>query len=215
MEKRIKKYNIFCAILVFIGIPILIYTLGDTPRRTVLKESISILTILAFFMMLGQFYLARSNRTILKVHKMVRVVKLHKIIGYIFVSILLLHPILIIVPRYYESGIDPKEAFITMLTTLDSIGLMLGIIAWCLMLILGITSIFRNKLGIKYTTWRIFHGILSILFIVFATWHAIDLGRHTDKYMSLFMIIVASVGVLLLLNTYFFKSKKRLEVNNG
>ncbi len=70
------------------------------------------------------------------------------------------------------------------------------------MLILGITSLIRNKLPMKYKTWRLLHGILSALFISLATWHAVDLGRHTDRPMSILMIALAAGGVLLLTQSW-------------
>ncbi len=214
MENTIKKYNIIAAIMAIVIFPILFWALGDAPKRTWLKEAISILTILAYFMMLGQFFLARSNHFMLKAHKMNRVLKLHKFIGYLFVLILLIHPLLIVFPRYFEAGVDPVEAFITILSTYDSIGVLFGIIAWCLMLILGITSLFRNKIGLSYKNWKIFHGLLSIAFIIFASWHAIDLGRHTNIWMSVYMIIIGGIGIILLLSTYFSKSLKEGETND-
>lgn len=208
MEKSIKKHNVTTAILLMIGIPILCWAFGDTPKRNYLKEGISILTILAYFQMIGQFFLARSNRHLMKVHQMSKVLKVHKIIGYAFVFILLLHPFLIVFPRYFESGVNPVEAFITIISTYGSIGMLLGIIAWILMLILGMTSLFRNKIGLPHKTWRIFHGTLSIAFIILATWHAIDLGRHTNMMLSAYMIILGSIGIALLLKTYFSKTLK-------
>lgn len=210
MDKILKKYHLIAALVIFITTPLLFYVLGDVPKRTCLKESISILTILAFFIILGQFYLTRSNKAS-KVHKMAKVIKLHKIIGYVFVCILLLHPFLIVFPRYFEAGVDPIDAFITMVTTFNSLGIILGIIAWLLMLVLGLTSLLRNKIGLKYTTWRLIHGILSTLFVVLAAWHAINLGRHTDLTLSIYIVIVAAVGIQLLLRTYFFKPKKMVD----
>ncbi len=209
MENKIKTYNRIAAVLVFIGLPVLFWALGDTPRRSNLKETISIITLVAFSMMLAQFYLARSNRQILKEHKMSKVVKWHKAIGYIFVGILIFHPFLIVVPRYFESGVSPKEAFLTLITTFDNFGVILGMIAWVLMFIIGLTSMIRDQLPMSYKTWRVVHGILSITFIAAATWHAIELGRHTDKAMSAFMMIMAAGGVLLLLKTYFIKTPQK------
>jgi len=209
-----KTYNRLAAILFFLGLPLLLFALEDIPKRTFLKESISVLFILAYFLMLGQFFLSRGNRKVLKPHRNGKVVKLHKIIGYIFVPLLLLHPFLIVVPRISETGIEPGQAFSTLLTTWDSNGIILGMIAWCLMLILGITSILRKKLGLKHTSWRVFHGILSILFISLATWHALDLGRHTNLSMSIYMVATAGIGVLLLLKTYLFASIKPQENND-
>lgn len=209
MKADMKTYNRLAAILFFLALPLLFWALGDTPRRSALKEIISVFTLLAYFLMLGQFFLSRGNKRILNAHKMGKVVKLHKVIGYIFVSVLLVHPLLMVVPRFFEAGIAPREAFSTMITTWDSQGIILGMVAWGLMLILGLTSIFRNKLGLKYTTWRVFHGLLSIVFITLATCHAMDLGRHTDLPMSLYMGVLAGLGVLLIGRAYIFNFFKK------
>ena len=200
-----KRNNIILMVTVLIGLPLLFWAVGDFPRRTILKEILSVLTLIAFSMIIGQFYLARNNRKMLKVKSMAKLVKFHKIFGYVFVGVLLLHPFLIVFPRYFESGVEPMEALTTLLTTFNSTGVILGIIAWLLILIIGLTSFFRNKLPMKYTSWRLLHGILSIIFIIVASWHAIDLGRHTNVPMSVFIIILSGSGVILLLKTYFSK----------
>ncbi|MFH1215510.1 MAG: ferric reductase-like transmembrane domain-containing protein [Pseudomonadota bacterium] len=158
--------------------------------------------------MIGQFFWARTNRGVVQDLTMRNVIKYHKIIGYIFATALLIHPVLLVVPRFFESGVAPADAFFTIITTFTSQGVVLGIIAWCLMLTLGVTSLARKKLPMKYTTWRFFHGILAMLFIFFATWHVIDLGRHTSPAMAAFIIILSTAGVLLLLQTYFLKNLK-------
>ena len=185
-----------------------------SPAEPFSKNLFQFCFILSFSLMLGQFFLGRSNKSIITRFKMSNVLKFHKVIAYTIVSVFLLHPFLIVVPRYFESGVTPMEAFITIITTFNSLGVVLGIIAWFLMLILGITSLIRNKLPMKYKTWRYFHGILSILFISFAAFHALDLGRHTNLAMSIYIIILAVSGILLLLKTYFFKPSK-LGSTNG
>lgn len=210
MGKLLQTYNVIAAILVFIGIPSLLYASGDFPGGTFLKETISLLTIMAFSMMIVQFFLARSNRAMLKVHETSSVLKFHKFIGYFFIVILLTHPFLIVLPRYFESGVAPKDAFITLITSYDRPGVLLGMIAYGTMLVLGITSMFRNRLPLSYRTWRVFHGILSIVFIAFATWHAINLGGHINNAFTFYFLMLAILGVLLLLNTYFSKSPKNV-----
>lgn len=209
MQNKIKIDNRIAAILIFIGLPVLFWALGDAPKRTVLKEAISLVTLVSFSLMLMQFYLARSNRKILEGHKMSKVVKWHRVIGSIFVPVLLFHPFLIVVPRYFESGIEPQDAFIEMLTTFDNPGIILGISAWCLLLVLGLTSLLRKQLPLSYKTWRIFHGVLSVCFITTASWHALKLGRHMDLSMKVFMLVAATGGVILLFRTWFFPSTKK------
>ncbi len=208
MNTTIKTYNRIAGVTLLAIIPLLYFSLGNFPERTALKESISIITLLAYFMAIGQFYLSRGNKNILKPHKASKVVKLHKILGYVLGGVIIFHPFFVILPRYFEAGIAPADAFTTMITSWDSTGIILGMIAWVSMLILALTSIFRKKLGMKYTTWRIFHGILSIVFIIVATWHAINLGRHTDTPLSIYMIVIAAVGVFMILKVYFIKNSK-------
>lgn len=205
MENKIKIYNRIAAIAVFVTLPILFYAVGDFPRRTLLKEAISVATIVSFFIMLMQFYLSRANHSILEGHKMARVVKWHKALGYIFVSILLVHPLLIVLPRYFEAGVTPVDAFIELIFNFNQQGLLLGLVAWSLMLIIGITSMFRKSLPFSYKTWRVVHGVLSIVFIAVASFHVIDMGRHINTPMIWLVAILAITGIALLLKTYVFK----------
>jgi len=209
MEKQIKKYQLIGATFLFIGFPVLLWGIGNIPKRSFLKEAISLLTLVSFFLMLAQFYLTRINKKTLKIHHMSRVLNIHKIIGYIFIPILLLHPFLIVLPRYFESGTEPSDAFITIISTYNQTGVLLGITAWCLMLILGISSLFRNRLGISYKAWRIFHGLISTAFIIIASWHAIELGRHTNLNMSALIIVLAGIGILTLMKSYLINRRKK------
>ncbi|NCA84482.1 MAG: FAD/NAD(P)-binding:oxidoreductase [Clostridia bacterium] len=206
MDNRIKTYNRIAAIAVFIALPMLICSLGDFPRRTILKETISLLFIFSFFMMLMQFYLSRANRNILQGHKIGKVIKWHKVLGYVFVNVLLIHPFLIVVSRYFEAGITPKDAFIELLSNFSQHGLWLGLTAWILMFIIGLTSLFRNKLPFSYKTWRLIHGYLSIAFILTAALHVVEMGRHINRPMYWLIAILSISGVALLLKTYIFKS---------
>lgn len=203
-----KDKRLLPVLIIYLALPAAYMIFGNYPERSLLKELISFLTVAAFFLMFAQFFLARSNKKITQNRKMSRVVKVHKILGYAFIPILLVHPFLIVVPRFFEAGVDPMEAFKTIITQYESGGIIIGIIAWVLMLILGLTSMFRKHLPMKYTTWRTFHGSLSIVFIILATWHAVGLGRHTDLIMSSYMIVLAAVGVFLLLRLYLLNPKK-------
>lgn len=209
MSGYIKSKYFRQSILAFTGIPLLVWTMGNLPDRTLLKDIISGMAILAFWQMIGQFFLARTNRVAVEDLTMSNVVKYHKIIGYIFIIGLLVHPVLLVVPRFFESGVSPVDAFLTIITTFTSQGVVLGIIAWCLMLTLGITSLAREKLPMRYTTWRFFHGILAMMFISIAAWHVIDLGRHSTRTMSTLITVLTAVGVLLLLKSYASKYFKK------
>jgi len=147
-------------LVVFAGIPLLLWVQTDLPVRSLFKESLSVLTILAFCQMLGMFFWSGINPYAVKEMKLIQVIKFHKIIGYTSVVILLLHPVFLVLPRFFESGVSPVDAFVTIITTFNQ-GIILGIVAWCLILIIGITCLIRKILPIRYTIWRKLHGILA------------------------------------------------------
>lgn len=203
MRKLLNIYNLIPKTIVFIGVPILLWYLGDFPRRSELKETISIITFVAFTLMIGQFFLTRGYRTIQKKLKMSNLLRIHKFIGYLSIPILIIHPFLVVLPRYFEGGVEPLEAFWTIITSFNSFGVILGLIAWTILLTIGITSLLRNKLSMNYKTWRTLHGILSMLLLTIATWHVINLGRHSNLAVSVYIIIIAVGGILLLLTHIF------------
>lgn len=207
MKADLKTFNIVSALAIFIGLPVLFYALGNFPQRSLLKESLSLLTLLSFSLMLSQFFLARSNKSLITLFKPLAIQRMHKFIAYGAMAVLLVHPFLIVLPRYYEAGVKPLDALITMITTFDSLGILLGIAAWVLMLVVGITAIFRMRLikryKIKYRNWRYFHGGLTVTFVALAIWHSIELGRHTDTAMAVFMIVIAVIGSAMLARLYW------------
>lgn len=210
MQALIKKYNYVLFIALFIGMPLLLLSIGNFQARTFLKNSLSLITIVAFTLILAQLFLVRSNTFALKVHDFRKVMNFHKILGYSVVSIFFFHPFFIVLPRYFEAGADPIESFIKMITTFESHGVILGLIAWVLMLILGISSVFKHVFNFSYKAWRIFHGLLSLFFIVIALWHSIELGRHITMSLRLFFISIATIGIVMLVK-YYLTLRQRKE----
>ena len=196
------------SVLVFGGLPLLLWTLGSFPERSFLKESLSVVTVLSLFFMIGMFFCSRANPSVVMALKMRRTVKIHKAIGYTCVAIMLLHPLFLVFPRLFEAGVSPDDAFITIVTTFHT-GIVLGIFAWVLLLTIGITALMRNRLPMTYKTWRRWHGILAVVFIVAASWHAIDLGRHSSLAMSGLIILLSTVGVRLFLKHTFSNKSQR------
>jgi predicted ferric reductase len=207
MKLSAQTYAIIAGLAVFIGLPMLFYGLGDAPRRSLLKEVISVATLLGFIAMLGQFFLARGNETLLGLFKPPQIQKLHKYIAYSAVAVILLHPVLIVLPRMLEGGIQAWDAFVTMVTDLGNLGIVAGLIAWVLLLVLSVTAFLRKTLiphfKLRYRGWRYFHGGLAVAFTVLALWHSIALGRHTDVAMSAFLLTLAALGFAMLAHMYW------------
>ena len=137
-------------VVLFIIVPIVLYYLGDFPKRNFLMETLSITTIIGFTLFLSQFFSTRINQKLVKDIRMVNVLKIHKIIGYTFITILLFHPIFIIVPKFLDNTVAPVDAFLKLITTFSSLGVILGLIAYVCMIVLLITSFFRFKLHLTH-----------------------------------------------------------------
>jgi predicted ferric reductase len=207
MDSKRPEKGLWWLIATSIGLPIFLYASGDFPKRTLLKESISIVVILSFCLMLAQFFLARTTRMMLSGYSMARVISIHKVLGYSLITVLLVHPLLLVVPRYFESGIDPMDAFIAIITNVRSLGVGLGICAWFLMLILGITSLLRKKIPLTYKRWRLLHGLLAVPVLILASWHCLNLGRHVTSIFIVYVVVFAVSGIFVLCKTYIMLSK--------
>ena len=209
MKTKNYVFKLSALIITFIGVPLLLYFSGNFSKRTTLMETISVVTILGFSLLLSQFFTSRLNRDLVKKIRMVNVLAIHKLIGYLFISILLLHPFFIIIPKFFDNGVSPTDAFLKIITTFSSLGLILGLIAYTSMLVLLVTAFFRFKLHLKYRTWRKLHGYLTLLFVLTATWHVISLGRHSNTSFSIYYVLMVAIGIYYLLKTYLFKTSEK------
>lgn len=202
MTEYIKRNVQVQVLAAFVIMPITIWTVGSFPARSVLKDTLSLTTILAFSLTIALFYLARPNRYVASRIKMSSLVRTHKALGYTVLCVLLVHPFLLVVPRFYEAGISPLEAFQTILGTLSSQGVVLGLVAWGLMLILVATALLRRQLPLGYQMWRFLHGLLAGVATICAVLHVIDLGRHSSTLMSAFIVLLSLGGVAMLVRNY-------------
>ena len=172
-------------------------------------ETLSIVTILAFSLLLSQFFTSRLNYKLMKQIRMVNVVAIHRFIGYLFISVILMHPFFIIVPKFFDDAVTPTDAFVRLITTYNTTGIIFGLIAYGIMVILMVTAFFRFKMNLHYRTWRSLHGYLTLLFVITATWHVIDMGRHSNSSFTLFYLLVVATGIYYVLRKYLFKTAKK------
>lgn len=206
MKTRSYISKLSALIITFISVPLYLYFFGYFPRRTTLMETLSIVTIIAFSLLLSQFFTSRLNYKLMKQIRMVNVVTIHKFIGYFFISVILLHPFFIITPKFFDNGVTPSDAFVRLVTTFSSIGVIVGFISYATMLILMITAFFRFKMHLHYRTWRSLHGYLTLLFVITATWHVIDMGRHSNTSFTIFYLLVVAIGIYYVLRKYLVKT---------
>lgn len=209
MKNNRQIYRLLILAFVFIAVPVILYYLGNFPKRNLLMETLSIITIVGFTLFISQFFSTRINKNLVKDIRMVNVLKIHKIIGYTFILILLLHPLFIIVPKFFDNTLTLANAFLKLITQFNSTGVIVGLIAYVCMVVLLITSYYRFKLHLNYKTWRSLHGYFTMLFVVTATWHVVNIGKHSNTAFSIYYVLMVASGIFYLLNTYFFKTSKK------
>jgi len=186
----------------YAGLPLLLWALGGHPQRTLLKTSLSLATLAAFGLMLGLFQLSRINHRSLESFGARRLFRWHRVLGYSAAAVLLIHPFLLVVPRFFEAGVAPLEAFFTIITSFGSRGVLFGLVAWTLSLLLGLTALLRRRLPLGYRTWRLAHGVMAALAAFAAACHVIDLGRHSSAGMITLVVLLTAGGLFLLLRSY-------------
>lgn len=194
-----KLINWLLISVLFVLVPLGFYVLGDFPRRALFKELIAVVVVLSFFLIIAVSYVRPSNKSLITYvgSKPRLIMKLHKVCGYIFSIIILLHPFLIVLPRYFEAGVSPVDGLITIITTFH-IGNIVGFVAWSLLFLLIITSFLRSHLSMAHRLWLKIHKLLAVAMLVFGSWHAIELGRHFNIFVGLYTTILISICILLI-----------------
>lgn len=193
MSDIIESSFIRQSVMLFTTLPVLIFTLENDISGNFYQDILALLTIISYSLMLGQFLIIKAGYN--KKDNYVGKLKVHKYVGYVCVAILFFHPVYLILPKLFETSLPPSEAFLKIITTL-SFGVVSGMTAWILMFAIGAMSLFRKKMPLRYSTWRLMHGILSMLFICSASLHVIYIGRHSTMAMSVF-VFAATVMMLL------------------
>lgn len=74
-----------------------------------------------------------------------------------------------------------------------------AVIGTLALIILVITSIWRQRLGIPYEEWRIAHGILAVSAVGFGIAHAVGVGHYLNLFWKIVLWSAVAVLALLLL----------------
>ncbi|MBF0443296.1 MAG: ferric reductase-like transmembrane domain-containing protein [Oligoflexales bacterium] len=168
---RLVKFMLFAS--GFFMIPVLFAWLQDIPSRFLLKEFFSLLAIGAFHLAIGQAFLVKFFRQV----KLSELGLCHKPVGYAVMVIMLLHPLFIIMPRFFLNELSPLSCLSEMI---ESPRLATGICAWLTLLTLALLSIFKNRLHFGKSMWIRMHTVISIIFYILAFHHMVRIGRHSN-----------------------------------
>lgn len=198
-------------LLFFAGVPVCLAEIQDVPVRFVFQHAVLVMSLAGFGLMLGLSWLSRlMPRDAVKI-SFYSTMRWHKYIGYIVGTFMLLHPVLMIARRFWVEESNPVDNLMLML---KSPLMLTGIIAWCLLLVLAVMAFLRKQLPAK--VFRYVHGAMAIAFMGLATWHVVEVGRHSNPLMSSFWIVLAGGAVGALLYSYIPARKKaEMKIHEG
>lgn len=196
MFKNINYDYVIYAMIFFL---LTLLSIGSFYENSIWKNLLSFITVFAFILVIGQFFFIKESKG---------VYKYHKYLGYSVISFLIIHPFLSVLSQWIELGVNPVDSFILMISQIQAIGILVGIIAWVSMLVLGALAIYKKKF--KHSSWRMYHGLFSIIFVAFGIWHAFEIGKHSSLAMLLVMGILGVFGIFIVIKNNYTRVKNEI-----
>ena len=153
--------------------PLFILLAGPRPAGRELWRDLSVgLAFCGLSMMGMQFILTARFRVLKAPYGSDIVYYFHRQISFVIIILIAAHPILLFIfePTYVE--------LLNLLTA--PWAARFGVSALVLMLTLIFLSVWRKKLKLEYDRWRVWHGIISILVMIFALIHVEMRGYYLN-----------------------------------
>lgn len=143
---------------------------------------INMLAIMAFYV---QFPLGSRLKSLPLFANIDWSIQRHKKVGKWLGIIFLLHPVLILAPRFLVSFSDGVSSLTEVVFAPQ---MLTGIIAWVSMIIWVLLSIYKDKLPMRYETWHLTHLLGFIAISILATLHITSVGSH-GQFQSEFNLV--------------------------
>lgn len=191
MSKLWAKYWWFNVILICFS-PILVIFLGERPPFRDLWLEVSVfIGFIALSLLFLQFLITARIRSIAKEHGIDLVLQAHKNITWIVLGLILLHPIILFLNNpsllwILNPALMPLRTLYGLLSVLCFFGL-------------AFLSYFRKAIYLPYEGWRITHGLLAILIVIFAAFHVIEVHYYLSLIWKRVIWSAFAAGVVILL----------------
>ena len=130
----------------------------------------------------------------------------HKQLGKYLGIFFFLHPVLILLPKGF---ISLDDLWLSTVSVLTSSNMLTGIIAWLTMGVWVLMSIYKDKLNIRYETWRLLHVIGFAIIATLATLHITTIGSH-GQFNAVYNMTwwsLYGMSMALLIYNYFIKPR--------
>ncbi|WP_373236352.1 ferredoxin reductase family protein [Cohaesibacter celericrescens] len=197
-----SRLLLYCAMLIFV--PVLLALSQGLTINNLFALLVSVLSIGGLAAMLLQFALAGRIPRFTRWAGIDNAMRLHRKTGEILALFFLLHPFLLVLPRFF---VAPQLALSDLWTTFTATETATGFYAMSIMVVLVLASIFRDRLPMSYEAWRVSHGLGFAVVMILATDHAITNGRHGvyNNWFDAMWVILCALAVASILDAYLLR----------
>jgi predicted ferric reductase len=200
---------LFPVYLIIILAPLLLAWMQGLPARSLQDELATGLGMLAFTILLAEFVLSGRFRIISAKMGMDVTMRVHQLAARAALLFVLVHPFVYATPMLNHPL--PWDATGQLTLGLDITSALTGIAGWLLVLIVVVTSIWRDQLPFRYETWRMWHAIAAVAIAVSVTHHTLAAGRYSaDPLLAGFWIVLLVVALASLVKTYLLTPLRQL-----
>jgi predicted ferric reductase len=199
-----KQHQLVLAYLALAIVPFILAQLLGMEFTGVYSSVLGAVNLIAMMIFFMQFPLAGRLKHLPLFANIDWGITKHKQLGKYLGIFLLLHPILILLPKGF---ISIEDLWLSIVSVVTSSNLLTGIIAWLTMVVWVLMAIYKDKLNIRYETWRLLHIIGFTVIATLATLHITTIGSH-GQFSHAFNITWWSLYVMsmaLLFYNYFIK----------
>lgn len=181
--------------------PLMLAWLQGLPVRPVQDELATGLGMVAFSILLSEFVLSGRFKIISARMGMDVIMRVHQLAARAALLFVLVHPFLYATPMLNHPRPWDESGQLTL--GLDVTTALTGITGWVLVVIIVLTSIWRDQLPFRYETWRLLHGVGAVMMAVAVTHHTLASGRYSaDPLLAGFWAVLLAVALGSLVKTY-------------
>ena len=170
-----EKQKLVLSYSVLLVAPWVIASALDLEFHDIYRYVLSALNVVAMMAFFIQFPLAGRLRNLAWFSHIDWSISTHKSIGKWLGIFFFLHPLLIVAPKALLSTEDLVTSATSMITSPNTLT---GVIAWIAMLVWVLMAVFKNRLNIRYETWRLLHVCGFVVIASLAAFHITSVGSH-------------------------------------
>lgn len=199
--------RILAALVLAIGLAPLALALagGEAPANR-WREFSAALAMSGFALLLLQFVLSGRFFVLSGDAGIDVVMRLHQLVARTLFAFLLIHPFLYAAPRLFSARGGAGDL---LLMLFQSGRLRTGVIAWLLLIVLMGMAIWRDRLPLRYETWRLTHGLGAGIVAALGLHHTLTAGTYsaapalTALWLLLSLVALGSLAVVYLLRPLY------------